>query len=166
MTYRNKTYVCFDADNDMRYFSLMKAWKGAKNTTFNFHNAHDLNNARDTSLEESIKRQLRIRLKNSKLFIVLIGNRTKFHTKFVKWEMEFALRLDLPIIGANLNGSRKITSLCPPAIRDELAVFVPFNQKIIEFAMNDWPDQHDELKEQEVKGARYYRENVYERLGL
>ena len=148
------------------YYSLMKAWKRAKNTTFNFHNAHDLNNARDTSLEESIKRQLRIRLSNSKLFIVLIGDRTKFHTKFVKWEMEFALRLDLPIIGANLNGSRKKTSLCPPAIRDELAVFVPFKQKIIEFAMNDWPDQHDELKEQEETGAWYYPEKVYERLGL
>lgn len=140
--------------------------EGAKNTTFNFHNAHDLNNARDTSLEESIKRQLRIRLRNSKLFIVLIGDKTKFHTKFVKWEIEFALRLDLPIIGANLNGSRKKTSLCPPAIRDELAVFVPFNQKIIEFAMNHWPDRHYELNEQEEKGTRYYGENVYESLGL
>ena len=27
MAYRNKTYVCFDADSDIRYYNLMKAWK-------------------------------------------------------------------------------------------------------------------------------------------
>ena len=27
MAYKNKTYVCFDADNDIKYYNLMKAWK-------------------------------------------------------------------------------------------------------------------------------------------
>ena len=27
MSYRNKTYVAFDGDNDIKYYWLMKAWK-------------------------------------------------------------------------------------------------------------------------------------------
>ena len=37
MAYRNKTYVCFDGDTDMRYYNLMKAWKQNDNTDFNFY---------------------------------------------------------------------------------------------------------------------------------
>lgn len=87
MAYRNKTYVAFDGDNDMRYYQLMKAWKQSDNTAFNFYDAHDINSARDSSQEESIKRQLRERMTNSKVFILLIGENTKYLRKFVKWEI-------------------------------------------------------------------------------
>ena len=73
MAYRNKTYVAFDGDKDIRYYLLMKAWKQSDKTDFNFYDAHDLNTARDSSQEESIKRQLRERMANSKVFVLLIG---------------------------------------------------------------------------------------------
>src|SRR6266436_4956220 len=106
MAYRNKTYVCFDGDSDIRYYRLMQAWAANDKFAFNFYNAHDLNTARDDSQEASIKRQLSERFANSKDFVVLIGDKTKFLRKFVQWEMEVALRLGLPIVGVNLNGSR------------------------------------------------------------
>lgn len=166
MAYRNKTYICFDGDNDMRYYRLMTAWAANENTTFNFYNAHDLNAARDNSQEESIKRQLRERFANSKLFIVLIGEKTKFLTKFVKWEMEVALRLDLPIIGVNLNGNRSRDDRCPPTIRDQLAVYTSFNQRIIEHAMSSWPESHRAYKHSGKAGWYYYTKETYSRLGL
>src|SRR5665213_2664692 len=106
MAYRNKTYIAFDGDEDIRYYRLMTAWKAHDGFSLNFQDAHDLNTARDSSQEESIKRQLRERFANSKLLVVLIGEKTRLLTKFVKWEMEAALKLGLPIIGVNLNGSR------------------------------------------------------------
>jgi hypothetical protein len=166
MAYRNKTYICFDGDTDMHYYRLMQAWKDNENHDFNFHNAHDLNTARDSSQEESIKRQLRERFANSKLLIVLIGERTRLLTKFVKWEMEVALRLDLPIVGVNLNGSRYRDALCPPAIRDELALFVPFGQKIIAHAMDNWPSSHKSYRSQGKSVGYHYNQSVYERLGM
>ena len=44
MAYRNKTYIAFDGDKDIRYYWLMKAWK--HNSTdffkqFEFYDAHD-----------------------------------------------------------------------------------------------------------------------------
>ena len=104
MPYRNKTFVSFDGDNDMPYYRLMCAWKQNDNIPFNFYNAHDLNYARDSSHEESIKVQLRIRMQNSKEFILLIGEKTRYLYKFVRWEIEQALARELPIIAVNLNG--------------------------------------------------------------
>ena len=98
MAYRNKTYVAFDGDNDMWAYAYMKGWKQNDSSSFNFYDAHDLNTARDSSTEESIKRQLRERMNNSKVFVLLIGEHTKYLTKFVKWEVEQALKKDLPII--------------------------------------------------------------------
>ena len=87
MAYTNKIYVAFDADNDIRYYRLMQAWKHNDNTSFNFYDAHDLNNLRDGSSEETIKNKLAERLRNTKLFILLVGDNTKFLYKFVRWEI-------------------------------------------------------------------------------
>lgn len=54
MAYKNKVYVSMDADNDLRYYYLMKAWKQSDHTSFNFYDAHDINNIYDKS-EASIK---------------------------------------------------------------------------------------------------------------
>lgn len=164
MSYRNKTYVCFDGDEDMRYYRLMTAWKSNNNSTFNFHNAHDLNTARDTSQEESIKRQLRARFANSKTLVVLVGEKTKNLRKFVKWEMEVALKLGLPIIAVNLDGSRQKTDLCPPTIRDELAIHIPFGVKIMQYAMDNWPASHAAHIKAGESGAYHYNASVYKAL--
>src|SRR5262245_40237236 len=106
MSYRNKTFVSFDGDSDMRYYRLMTAWKQNDGMEFNFFNAHDINTARDSSSEQSIKAQLSERLRNSKIFVLLIGERTRYLQKFVKWEIEQAISRKMPIIVVNLNGNR------------------------------------------------------------
>ncbi|ELP5713396.1 MULTISPECIES: TIR domain-containing protein [Enterobacter] len=166
MAYRNKTYICFDGDNDMAYYRLMTAWKSNDNFSFNFHNAHDMNSARDESLEESIKKQLRERFANSKTLIVLIGENTKNLTKFVRWEMDVALKLGIPIIAVNLNGSRQKDELCPRIIKNELVVFVSFNMKIIEYAMNNWPEYHNTFTKENKKASFYYTNKTYEALNI
>ena len=78
MSYRSKIYVAFDGDTDIHYYFLMKAWTNNEKFDFEINDAHDINFSRDTSLEQSIKNQLRIRLNNSKVFILLIGENTKY----------------------------------------------------------------------------------------
>ena len=165
MPYRNKTYVAFDGDNDIHYYRLMCAWKQNDNTRFNFFDAHDLNYARDTSLEESIKRQLRERLDNSKTFVLLIGEKTRYLRKFVPWEIDQALRCNLPIICVNINGKRsQDESTCPSRLRNELAIYISFNARILQHALENWPAKHSELRP--GNGPYYYKESVYHRLGL
>jgi hypothetical protein len=167
MAYRNKTYVCFDGDNDIHYYRLMQAWHQNDHSPFSFYNAHDLNRARDTSLEQSIKNQLRERLRNSSVFVVLIGSNTRYLHKFVRWEMEQALSLDTPIIAVNLNGLRaQDEERCPPVIRDALAMHVSFNAKIMQYALEEWPPQHNDFRRRGNTGPYFYKPEVYTRLGI
>ncbi len=164
MAYTNKTYICFDADTDIHYYRLMQAWKENEHHTFNFHNAHEINSLRDGSSETTIKAKLRERLQNTKVLIVLIGKNTMNLYKYVRWEIEYAIEKDIPIIGVNLNGSKIKDDLCPPILRDKLAVFVPFGQKIINHALNHWPEQHSVYKNANKTGSYNYIDSVYEKL--
>lgn len=167
MPYRNKTYVSFDGDSDIHYYYLMRAWKQADGIDFNFYDAHDLNTARDTSQEASIKNQLAARMKETKAFVLLVGDRTRYLYKFVRWEIEQALRRDLPIVAVNLNGRRAIdTEKCPPILRPELAVHVSFNAAIVQHALDHWPPFHRRKRGSHETGPFYYKEHVYRGLGL
>ncbi len=167
MAYTNKIYVAFDADNDIRYYRLMQAWKHNDNTSFNFYDAHDLNNLRDGSSEETIKNKLAERLRNTKLFILLVGDNTKFLYKFVRWEIEQAINKKLPMIVVNLNGKRSMDNdLCPAIIKDKLAVHVSYNQKIIEHAINNWINSDNKYRKDNKSGAYIYKDIVYNNLGL
>jgi len=162
-TYTNKTYVAFDADNDIRYYRLMQAWKKNDNTSFNFYDAHDLNNLRSYSTEETIKAKLSERLRNTKVFILLVGNTTKNRYKFVRWEIKQAINRGIPIIVVNLNGKRsKDSNLCPAILNDELAIHISFNQKIIEYAINNWKSSCASHRREGKTGAYHYKSSVYE----
>lgn len=163
MAYKNKIYIAFDGDNDIRYYDLMLAWK-AQNDDFNFYNAHDLHTASDSSKEESIKASLRDRFANSKMFILIIGEHTKYLTKFVKWEIETAIRLNLPIVAVNINKSRFSDELCPPVLKNQLAIFVPFERKIVKLAINTWAENDKNHRKKGEIGNFSYADSLYKDL--
>jgi len=169
MAYRNKTYVAFDGDSDIRYYNLMKAWKQSDNTDFNFYDAHDINTALDTSTEETIKRRLRERMENSKVFVLLVGNNTKKLRKpYVRYEIDHAISYyKIPIIVVNLNGLKGCdANLCPPAARDALSIHIPFGQKILQYALENWTSEHYTHVSKGEGGAYHYNDSVYSSLGL
>ncbi len=168
MAYRSKIYTAFDADSDIHYYRLMQAWKQNDNTVFDFNNAHDLNEIRSWSSEDSIKTALRERIKNSKIFILLIGEKTKFQNTYVRWEIEQALKLGLPIIAVNLNGKRSIDETrCPLILREnKLAIHVSFNRAIIQRAIEKWPSSHESYTREGKSEPYHYKESVYTDLNL
>lgn len=167
MPYRNKVFVSFDGDNDIHYYRLMCAWKQNDRTDFNFFDAHDINTARDTSSEETIKRRLNERLANARVFVLLIGDHTRYLHRFVRWELEQAINRDLPIIGVNLHGRRSLDSTrCPPIIRDALAIHVSFNAAILQYTIENWLSAHQRHRRNGEIGPYFYDDDVYKRLGL
>lgn len=162
MAYRNKTYICFDADNDMDYYNMMKAWKAKNGDDFNFHNAHDIIPMRLSKLDDNdenyIKGKLRERFKNSKALVVLVGEKTKYLYKYVRWEIEVAIKLDLPIIVVNINKKGAIDKeLCPPILRDELAIHIPYKKDAIRTAMADWEESHKKYRKDGKTGPYHYK---------
>ena len=166
MGYRNKTYVIFDGDNDMWAYAYMKGWKENENVDFDFHDAHDLNVITDRASEETVKRKLRERFTGTKHVVVLIGENTKNLYQFVRWEIDVAQDLGLPIIAVNLDGTRRYDSTrCPPILRDKYVVHVSFKAKIIQYALDHFPDEYYG-RATNAGGNRQYPDSVYQSLGL
>lgn len=167
MSYRNKTYVAFDGDTDMQYYRTLQMWRENNHIDFDFYDAHDLNTARDSSQIESMKNQLRVRFDNSKVFMIIVGDATKNNRKFIPWEIDQALKRDLPIIVTYVNGSREIDNTkCPVPLRNELAIHIPFKAKIIQYAFDYWPSWHAQYRRENRSAPCHYKDSVYRALGL
>lgn len=166
MAYRNKVYVSMDADTDLHYYYLMKAWKQNDSSTFNFYDAHDINTILDKS-EESIKAGLMERFRNTSVFVLLVGEHTRYLYKFVRWEIEQAIKRELPCIVVNINGLRRQDDeRCPPMIKGKLAVHISFNSRIVQYALENWPQFHEIKKREGVISAFHYVDSTYRGLGL
>ena len=151
---RNKTYVCFDADTDIWAYRYMKGWKALDHIDFDFDNAHELNNLRDGSTEQTIKPKLKERLKYTKLMLVLVGDNTKNLHRFVRWEQEVALSMGIPIVAVYLKGSKsKDNNICPPIIRNELVLHIPYKLATCRWAIDNWPAKHLAHKNKGETGA-------------
>lgn len=161
MAYRNATYIAFAADgqtdptkSDIKYYNILKGWKSIKGKEFNFINAHDkVSSVSDKSKEETIKRSLRERLKNSKNFMLLVGDTTKSDDDFVPYEITYAIdTCKLPVIVCYVEYSSRITNsipdklkkLWPKALKDRMdneevnTIHIPFKEAVILKAINDF----------------------------
>ena len=59
MVYRTKTYIAADWDGDNNAVEQLYKWKKSNYWSLDFHDAHDLTQARDNSLNCSIKSSVR-----------------------------------------------------------------------------------------------------------
>ena len=77
MVYRTKTYIAGDWDGDKDAVDQLHKWNDGKLWSLSFTDAHDLTQARDNSLNCSIKSSLATRLDASKTFVLIVGSATK-----------------------------------------------------------------------------------------
>lgn len=169
MSYRNKTYVAF-ASEDIHYYRLMEAWRENKHIDFNFYDAHDLYKARDTSQPETIKRNLRERMKNAKQ-IVLLGSDTGRRKgsdgrSFLAHEVKVAIEFNLPIVIANLDGKRTVDqTVIPQPLLDAnyYSLSVSFQPAIIKFALDNYAPV---FAANGKTGPHYYTPGIYQKVGL
>ncbi len=169
MSYRNKTYVAF-ASEDIRYYRLMEAWRENEKIDFDFYDAHDLFISKDTSLRETIKRNLRERLKNAKQ-VVLLGSptaRTKGgdNYSFLAHEISIIIEFNLPVVIANINQSRNVVlgNIPQPLInKNYYTLSVSYQPAIIKLALDNYTSV---FKNEMRKGPHLYEASVYSNLGI
>jgi len=167
--YRDPTYVVFDGDEDGWAYRFMRGWKANERIDFDFRDAHDLDTMTNRAKnEEYVKAMLRQRMEQSSAVLVLVGTKTKNLYRFVRWELDLALELDLPLIVVNLNDRRdRDEILCPAIVEDACAVHVPFKMKAIKYGLDNWPTEYRSLGAQAKRqGPRHYPTSLYARLGI
>lgn len=169
MSYRNKTYVAF-ASEDINNYWLMTAWKKNENIDFDFYDAHDLYEARDTSLPETIKARLRERLKNAKQVVLLGSAKAKSKgsdgTSFLAHEIKVIVEFNLPVVVANLDRDRTVDrAFIPTPLLDEqyYTMSVSFQPKIIKYALDEYAPG---FARSSNEGPYQYKPSVYTSLGI
>jgi hypothetical protein len=169
MAYRNKTFVSF-ASEDIHCYRLMRAWRQNEKIDFDFHDAHDLNTALDTSQPDTIRRRLRERLANTKQVVLLVGDDTRAiaarSARFLYYEVEVIDRLGLPVVFANLNGSRHAQdNRLPTLLSTKYTISVSFQPAIIKYALDEFVEGYP-LARRTKTTPHYYKSSVYAQLGL
>lgn len=143
-TYRTKTYIAGDWDNDKDAVDQLYKWNANKNLTLSFTDAHDLTKSRDTSLNCSIKASLKKRMDASKTFVLIVGEHTNTVTagscvwcgsynsntyscaryysidyrSFIKYECDKAIEAGIKIV-VLYNSTKIDKNKCPEAVRNE-----------------------------------------------
>lgn len=171
MSYKNKTYVAFASENIGRY-RLMEAWRENEHIEFDFYDAHDLYVSRDTSKPETIKRNLRERMKNAKQVVLLGSAEAKRKgsdgVSFLAHEVNVILEFELPVVIANLDRNRDIDrSFIPMPLLNEnyYTLSVSYQPKIIQFALDGYAASFETDKKTKV-GCHYYKPDIYSKLGI
>lgn len=161
------TYVVFDGDKDRYAYAFMRGWKVNERVQFDFRDAHDLGPMTGRAQDEAyVKSELRKRMQASNQVVVLVGESTKYLRKFVGWEIDLALKLDLPIIVVNLNGERQMDDeRCPVPLRTGYIIHVAYKRAIIQYALENFPAAYAR-RDRTLTGWRYYPDDVYRRLGI
>jgi hypothetical protein len=156
------TYVAFDGDKDIWAYRFMRGWSTNKRIDFELLDAHDLGNMTDRARGEAyIKSKLRERMNRSTAVVVFVGESTKFLHKYVRWEIELAIELGLPLIAVNLNKTPGLDNdRCPAILRDTCAVHIPFKLAAIRHAVDNWPAKYRSLTSAERTGSWSYPERL------
>ncbi|WP_395301884.1 TIR domain-containing protein [Enterobacter mori] len=170
MSYKNKTYVAF-ASEDIHMYRLMEAWRDNDKIDFDFYDAHDLFISRDSSQRDTIKRNLRDRLKNAKQ-VILIGtsiakSKGSDDYSFLAHEISVIIEFNLPVIIANKNGNRGVDyNNIPKPLTDNnyYTISTTFQPAIIKFALDKYTEVFKTDKSRE--GAHYYKDDIYSMLGV
>ena len=76
MYYRTRTYLAGDWDGDRDLIQQIMDWNRKGYLALDFTDAHELKQARDGSLNCTIKESLADRLNGSKTFVLIVGEKT------------------------------------------------------------------------------------------
>lgn len=141
MIYRTRTYIAGDWTGDSDLIEALQVWNKSTYWNLSYIDAHELTQARDTSLPCSIKKSLKERLDVSRTFVLIVGDHTKDLTKggcrhcrsysicggchrghsvdhrsFIEYECEYAVNNELKIV-VLYNGCSIMKNRCPEVLR-------------------------------------------------
>lgn len=127
-TYRTRTYLAGDWTGDQDIINKLYEWNNSKRLNLHFIDAHELTQARDSSLACSIKRSLTDRLNISKTFVLIVGSNT---LNLRKGGCQYCASYDSYhwscCRGMHVDYKSFIDFECEKAVRDNLKIVVIYN---------------------------------------
>lgn len=128
MAYRTKTYIAAEWDGDKDAVEQLHKWNDGNKWSLSFTDAHQVTQARDSSLNCNIKSSLATRFNESKTFILIVGSNTKTaksgSCRYCDSYQSYTVSCNR---GYSVNFDSYIEYECKKAIRDGLNIIVLYN---------------------------------------
>ena len=122
------TYIAADWDGDKNAVQALKKWNDDYRKSIFFKDAHDLVQARDSSLNCSIKASLRIRLDESYRLVLIVGENTKtVRSGSCQYCGSLNSHNHYCVRGNSVDYRSYIEFECEKAIRDGLRIVILYN---------------------------------------
>jgi hypothetical protein len=155
MEYRTKTYIAADWSGDRDAVKQLYKWNYSNFWSLSFADAHEVTQARDTSLNCSIKSSLKKRLDISRIFVLIVGDKTKsLRSGGCQLCKNYNSHTKNCARGYSVDYRSYIEFECEKAVRDNLKIIVLYNSTIID--KNKCPDA---VENSGNHVAMYYLEN-------
>ena len=133
MAYRTKTYIAADWTTDKNAVDQLNKWNDSTHLSLSFTDAHDLTQARDASLNCSIKTSLGTRLDASKTFVIIVGTNTKsLRNGGCQYCDSYNSHTKSCARGYSVDYRSYIEHECDKAIRDGLKIVVLYNASTVD----------------------------------
>jgi len=158
MAYRTKTYIAADWTGDKDAVDQLQKWNDSNFWSLSFSDAHDLTQARDDSLNCSIKASLGIRLDSSKTFILIVGSNTKsVRSGSCSYCSSYNSHTFSCARGYSVDYRSYIEYECEKAVRDEIKLVILYKAATV-----DKSKCPDSIKAKGTHAAMcYYQEGKY-----
>ncbi len=127
------TYIAADWDGDSNAVQIIQKWNNDYRKSISFKDAHDLVQARDSSLNCSIKASLSSRLDESYKFILIVGKSTKtVRSGSCQYCGSLNSYNHYCVRGRSVDYRSYIDFECEKAVRDGLQIVVFYNSGSID----------------------------------
>ena len=131
--YRTRTYIAGDWDHDRDAVEILHYWNDSLNYGLSFSDAHDLKQARDTSLNCTIKDSLADRMNASKTFILIVGVHTnELRAGGCQYCNSYSSYSGTCGRGHSVDTRSYIDFECEKAVRDGLKIVVLYKSTIVD----------------------------------
>lgn len=124
------TYIAGDWDGDKTAIKKLYAWNANGSLSLSFKNAHDLTQAKDDSLNCSIKASLRLRMNGSDRFVLIVGNNTRSCTAGACFLCHSHYNGGVCSLKHSISNLSFIEFECDKAVRDGLDIVVLYNSAV------------------------------------
>ncbi len=165
MAFSGKIYVAFDAAKDTNEYEKFVQFKQSDSTPYNFYDGSMFLKELDKTPDDVLKEKMQKNMDAADIVVILLSKTVKSMRRFVKWQVEYAIHQAKPIIAINPNRIRSVDyDVCPTILKSSLSLHIPYNERVFELAVMNWPssDKEHRKNEKELKKTYKYANSVYE----
>lgn len=161
-----KIFVAFDGAEDLEVYKKLSEFKDSEGNSYEFSNCYDLKKKIDKLPDEDLKEEIYEMIDQTDLAVIILSKKTKSMRKFISWQVMYLRNSDHPIVCLNLLPIRSVDfSILPAKLkRGSLALHIPFEEKVFELAVNNWPEMNEKFVSKKKNGNFRFPLEIYEKL--